>query len=146
MSTPAQQKSVACGGGVNSMFITHRFTPFPQNRRTFMNVTISADGLTLTPSIEAHVKGKLERVLKHFDDIVTVRVLLSLEKTENRAQSQCASCNIHVKGADLFAKATSHDLYASIDDLMNKMDGIVLKHKDKTKGHRSSRSGATAQA
>jgi putative sigma-54 modulation protein len=109
-----------------------------------MNVNISADGLQLTPSIDSHVRAKLARVLKHFDDIVTVRVLLSLEKTENRADSQCASCNIHVKGADLFAKTSSQDLYATIDELMEKMDGLVRKHKGKAKSHRMPHSGAHA--
>jgi putative sigma-54 modulation protein len=102
-----------------------------------MNVNISADGLHLTPSIENHVRAKMDRVLKHFDEIVTVRVILSIEKTENRAESQCASCNIHVKGADLFAKTSSQDLYATIDELMEKMDGLVRKHKGKAKSHRA---------
>ena len=101
-----------------------------------MSVNISADGLHLTPAIENHVRVKLDRVLKHFDDIVTVRVLLSLEKTENRAGSRCASCNIRVKGADVFARTSRQDLYAMIDELMEKMDGRVRKHKGKSKTHR----------
>ncbi len=108
-----------------------------------MNLQISADGLVLTSSLESHVRAKLSRVLNHFDHIVTVRVLLSLEKTEDKAQSQCASCNIHVKGADLFAKAVSQDLYATIDDLMEKMDALVCRHKGKSKDRRTTRVSAS---
>ena len=99
-------------------------------------MNISADGLHLTPAIENHVRVKLDRVLKHFDDIVTVRVLLSLEKTENRRGSQCASCNIRVRGADLIARTSRQDLYAMIDELMVTRDGLVRKHKGKSKMHR----------
>jgi len=98
-----------------------------------MSVNISADGLHLTLAIENHVRVKLDRVLKHFDDIVTVRVLLSLEKTQNRRGSQRASCNIRVRGADVFARTSRQDLYAMIDELM---DGRVRKHKGKSKMHR----------
>ena len=97
-----------------------------------MIANISADGLHLTPAIENHVRVKLDRVLKHFDEIVTVRVLLSLEKTENRPVSQSASSNIRVKGADLFARTSRQDLDALIDELMEKLDGLVRKHKGKS--------------
>jgi putative sigma-54 modulation protein len=101
-----------------------------------MIANISADGLHLTPAIENHVRVKLDRVLKHFDEIVTVRVLLSLEKTENRPVSQSASSNIRVKGADLFARTSRQDLDALIDELMEKLDGLVRKHKGKSRTHR----------
>jgi len=39
-------------------------------------------------------------------------------------------------GAKLFAKTSSQDLYAMIDALMEKMDGLVRKHKGKFKMHR----------
>lgn len=37
---------------------------------------------------------------------------------------------------DLFAKTSSQDLYAMIDALMEKMGGLVRKHKGKSKAHR----------
>jgi ribosomal subunit interface protein len=42
----------------------------------------------------------------------------------------------HVSGADLFAKAHSDDMYASIDQLVNKLDAQVKKHKEKLNNHR----------
>jgi len=39
-------------------------------------------------------------------------------------------------GAKLFAETSSQDLYAMIDALMEKMDGLVRKHKGKSKVHR----------
>ncbi|MFN9009041.1 MAG: HPF/RaiA family ribosome-associated protein [Hyphomonadaceae bacterium] len=37
---------------------------------------------------------------------------------------------------DLFAKTSSQDLYAMIDALMEKMDGLVRKHKGTSMVHR----------
>jgi ribosome-associated translation inhibitor RaiA len=38
--------------------------------------------------------------------------------------------------AELFAKTSSQDLYAMIDGLIEKMDGLVRKLKAKSKVHR----------
>ena len=38
-------------------------------------------------------------------------------------------------GADLFAKTSSQDLYVMTDALMEKMDGLVRRHKGTSKVH-----------
>jgi putative sigma-54 modulation protein len=35
------------------------------------------------------------------------------------------------RGTDLFAKAQSSDMYVSIDQLINKLDSQIIKHKEK---------------
>ena len=50
---------------------------------------------------------------------------------------QKAEATIHVSGADLFAKAESNDMYASIDQLINKLDSQIIKHKEKLHNHRA---------
>ena len=42
---------------------------------------------------------------------------------------------MHVKGKDLFAECTSEDLYAAIDQLMDKLDRQVVRHKDRVQDH-----------
>ncbi|SFV81732.1 Ribosome hibernation protein YhbH [hydrothermal vent metagenome] len=49
---------------------------------------------------------------------------------------QMAEATIHVSGADLFAKAESDNLYVSIDQLVNKLDAQIRKHKEKLSDHR----------
>ena len=51
-------------------------------------------------------------------------------------KNQTAEATIHVSGADLFAKAESNDMYASIDKLINKLDSQILRHKEKLHSHR----------
>jgi putative sigma-54 modulation protein len=47
---------------------------------------------------------------------------------------QKAEATVHTSGAELFADATSADLYAAIDALIDKLDRQIVKHKEKLLG------------
>jgi putative sigma-54 modulation protein len=96
-----------------------------------MNLTISGHHLEVTPALRTYVTGKLDRITRHFDQVVDVKVLLTVEKEKR----QRAECNIHVKGNDLFAESAHEDLYAAVDELMDKLDRQVVKHKTRITDH-----------
>jgi len=100
-----------------------------------MNLTISGHHLEVTPALRGYVTQKLDRIMRHFDQVVDVRVLLSVEKQKEKEGRQRAECNIHVKGNDLFAESASQDLYAAVDDLVDKLDRQVVRHKDRIQNH-----------
>lgn len=108
-----------------------------RRRRSTPQQAGSAAPLALTDAATPIDKGTgaLGRWGAIFQEIVTVRILLSLEKIENLADSQCAGCNIHVKGVGLFAKTRSQDVYAMIDELMEMRNDLVRQHKGKFKVH-----------
>jgi putative sigma-54 modulation protein len=62
-------------------------------------------------------------------------VLLTVEKLKEKEKRQRAECNIHVKGNDLFAESAHEDLYAAVDELMDKLDRQVVRHKTKLTEH-----------
>ena len=100
-----------------------------------MNLTISGHHLEVTPALRSYVTSKLERITRHFDQVVDVKVLLSLENQKEKEGRQRAECNIHVKGNDLFAESSHADLYAAVDELMDKLDRQVVRHKDRKQEH-----------
>ena len=100
-----------------------------------MNLTISGHHLDVTPALRNYVTTKLDRITRHFDQVVDVKVLLTVDNLKEKDLRQRAECNIHVKGKDLFAESAHADLYAALDDLADKMDRQVLRHKDKTQEH-----------
>jgi putative sigma-54 modulation protein len=100
-----------------------------------MNLTISGHHLEVTPALRSYVTGKLDRITRHFDQVVDVKVLLSIENQTEKEGRQRAECNIHVKGNDMFAESAHHDLYAAVDDLVDKLDRQVVKHKDRMRSH-----------
>jgi putative sigma-54 modulation protein len=81
------------------------------------------------------VTGKLDRITRHFDQVVDVKVLLSIENQTEKERRQKAECNIHVKGNDMFAESAHEDMYAAVDELVDKLDRQVVKHKDKLQNH-----------
>ncbi|RZL10167.1 MAG: ribosome-associated translation inhibitor RaiA [Rubrivivax sp.] len=100
-----------------------------------MNLTISGHHLEVTPSLREYVLTKLERVMRHFDQVVDVTVLLSVEKQKEKDRRQRAEINVHVKGKDIFVENAHEDLYAAIDQLMDKLDRQVCRYKDKVQDH-----------
>ena len=95
-----------------------------------MNINITGHHVEVTPAIHDYVTSKLDRVIRHFDHVTSVHVILSVEKLQQKAE-----VTLHVKGKDIFADAINADLYASIDLLTDKLDRQVLKHKEKTSDH-----------
>lgn len=100
-----------------------------------MNLTISGHHLEVTPALRSYVTGKLDRITRHFDQVVDVKVLLSIENQTEKERRQKAECNIHVKGSDMFAESAHADMYAAVDELVDKLDRQVVKHKDRLQNH-----------
>ena len=68
-----------------------------------MNLTISGHHLEVTPALRSYVTTKLDRILRHFDQVVDVKVLLTIENQKEKERRQRAECSIRVKGSDMFA-------------------------------------------
>ena len=100
-----------------------------------MNLTISGHHLEVTPALRSYVTNKLDRITRHFDQVVDVKVILTVEKLTEKDVRQRAECNIHVKGSDMFAESSHADLYAAVDDLIDKLDRQVVRHKSRITDH-----------
>jgi putative sigma-54 modulation protein len=66
---------------------------------------------------------------------VDIRVILTVEKQKEKERRQRAECNIHVKGSDMFAESSHEDLYAAVDELVDKLDRQVSRHKTRVQDH-----------
>jgi putative sigma-54 modulation protein len=104
-------------------------------KEVLMNLTISGHHLEVTPALREYVLTKLERVTRHFDQVVDVTVLLTVEKMKEKERRQKAEVTLHVKGRDIFCEQSHEDLYAAIDQLMDKLDRQVVRHKDRVQDH-----------
>lgn len=100
-----------------------------------MNLTISGHHLEVTPSLHEYVLTKLDRVTRHFDQVVDVNVLLTVQKLKEKERRQKCEVTLHVKGRDIFVEHAHEDLYAAIDQLMDKLDRQVMRHKDRVQEH-----------
>lgn len=96
-----------------------------------MNTSITGHHIEVTQAIRDYVHAKLDRVIRHFDHVTSVHVVLSVEKLNQKAE-----VTLHVKGKDIHADCIDADLYAAIDCLADKLDRQVVKHKEKLMDHR----------
>ena len=100
-----------------------------------MNLTISGHHLEVTPALRSYVTDKLDRITRHFDQVVDVKVLLSIENQTEKDGRQKAECNIPVKGNAMFAERAHYDLNAAVEDLVDKLERQVGKPKDRIRNH-----------
>ncbi len=95
-----------------------------------MNLQISGHHLEITPALRDYVTGKLERVTRHFDHVIDVNVILSVEKLKQKAE-----VTVHLAGKDIYVESIDEDLYAAMDILADKLDRQVQKYKQKLQDH-----------
>ena len=96
-----------------------------------MQINLSGHHLDITPALRSYVANKLQRIERHFDHVITVHIVLSVEKQRKKAEG-----TLRVNRGNLFADAEHNDMYAAIDRLIDKLDRQVKKHKEKLSDHR----------
>lgn len=96
-----------------------------------MQVIVTGHHLEITDSLRAHVNTRFEKLGRHFDNVTDVHVILSIEKLMQKAEA-----TVHINGAKLFAEDHQEDMYAAIDDMVDKLDRQITKHKEKVTSHR----------
>jgi putative sigma-54 modulation protein len=99
-------------------------------RRRTMQLKLTGHHVELTPALRTYVARKLKRVVRHFDHVIDVHCVLTVEKLTHRAEA-----TLHVSGNDIHADAIEPDMYASIDALADKLSRCVQKHKEKITDH-----------
>jgi putative sigma-54 modulation protein len=101
-----------------------------------MKINIHGKGkhLQITEAIKDHVEKKVSRLERYFEQPLAgnVNVTLSVVREE-----QTVEITIPLKGLLLRAEERSSDMYASIDEVIDKLERQIRKHKTKiNKKHR----------
>lgn len=91
-----------------------------------MNLNLTGNHVEITSAMRDYVTSKINKITRHFDHVIDVSVILSVEKHKQKAEA-----TVHVKGKDIFVEADGENMYASIDSLVDKLDRQVIKHKEK---------------
>ncbi|MES2998595.1 MAG: ribosome-associated translation inhibitor RaiA [Pseudomonadota bacterium] len=100
-----------------------------------MQITITNDGIEVTDALKQYIVDKCKRLERITTKTTEIHVTLSLENLE-----QVAKALVHAHGTEFYARAESEDLYATIDDLIDKIELQINKHKQKEKEKRRDKS------
>ena len=91
-----------------------------------MNLHLTGHHVEITPAIRDYVVAKLSRINRHFDHVIEVNVVMTVEKLDQRIEA-----NVHLSGKDIHVQAHDGDMYAAIDGLIDKLDRQVIRHKER---------------
>lgn len=91
-----------------------------------MNLHLTGRHLEITPAIRDYVLDKLARINRHFEHVIDVTVVMTVEKLDQRVEA-----NVHLSGKDIHAQAHGDDMYAAIDELVDMLDRQVLRYKER---------------
>lgn len=106
-----------------------------------MNINLSGHHVEITPAIRDYVHAKLGRVANHFDHVIDINAILSIEKLKQKIEA-----TVHMPGKDFFAECSDVNMYAAIDSLADKLDRQIVKHKEKSIERRQDGEGLKIQA
>lgn len=103
-----------------------------------MQLNLTGHHVEVTPALRGYVQKKLERIVRHFDQVIDVHCVLTVEKLRQKAEA-----TLHVRGCAIHADATDPNMYAAIDMLADKLDRCVKKHKEKRADHHAAEAQRT---
>ena len=91
-----------------------------------MRIDTYGQQFEVTPALREYVETKFKRLERHFDQPLDVRAQLGFRKPDYLAEA-----TVNVAGRTLHADAGAQTMYAAIDILADKLDRLLVKHKEK---------------
>lgn len=96
-----------------------------------MRIDVVGKHLEITEAIRKYAESKAEKLLKYFSGTQQIRIYL---ETGKKSDFTCEIAVDVVKHKDFIAHATAKDLYAAIDECVDKAQRQVHDFKEKLRG------------
>jgi len=96
-----------------------------------LNIQLTCRHGELTEKLRQYATRKVERLLKHFDGVHNVELIVSSEGGRQKAEVIVGV----VRGRRCVAEETSEDLFAAVDAAVDKVVRQLSKLKGKLRGH-----------
>ena len=110
-----------------------------------MQLQVKGRNLEVSDSIRSYAQEKLGKLERQLHDPTRVELELMVERNPSIADNQIAEATIWTKGPILRAKESSHDMKASIDQLVEKLERQVTRYREKRQRKPSRRDDAVAE-
>ncbi len=88
--------------------------------------TVRGKNVEITPALRDYVEKRIGKITRYFDSVGEISVLLSVIKERHMVE-----VTVPVQGVLLRGEEASHDMYASIDLVIEKLERQIHKHKTK---------------
>jgi putative sigma-54 modulation protein len=106
------------------------------NNHQSHEIIVSGIHLDLTPALKTYVCEKLERLFRHEERIVRLRVELECDSKQAVSQRFTAKAHIQIHGPDINAHEAADDCYKAVDFLVDKLDRMLRRRSTELKEKR----------
>ena len=96
-----------------------------------MRLQVKGKNVELSPALRDYAQKKLGKLEKHLNDSARVELELAAERNPSIGASQVAEATVWTKGPVLRARESSHDMKASIDLLVDKLERQAQRLREK---------------
>ena len=91
------------------------------------DLIVSGIHLELTPSLKTFVQEKSERLFRHEERIVRVRIELESDAKQAVSTRFVAKGHIEIHGPDMNVSVASHEMHKAVDMLIDKLDRMLRR-------------------
>ena len=91
-----------------------------------MKININNRHGKVSPALQAKIEEWLESSQDRFGEISSAQVIIEQSERQDEVEA-----TLHIKGKDVFAKASGENLYVAVDALRDKIDRQLAKVKEK---------------
>ncbi len=95
-----------------------------------MQINFTGHHVDVTPALKKFSEEKFQKLFEHYPGIISFNVTFTVEKL-----MKVVEVTIFVAKGELHGHAESEDMYAAIDDVREKLDKQLKKHKEKQLNH-----------
>lgn len=99
-----------------------------------MQVTTTFRHMEQSDALKTYAEEKIEKIAKYIDEPVSVQVYFAVEKKIRHI----VEIVISAKGISTKASESTHDMYAAIDAVIDKIERQLKRYKEKIKAHKPS--------
>ena len=96
-----------------------------------MKINVTGRHIHITEALQLHIENKFKKIEKHFENIIDIHVILTVEKIRMEAEA-----TLKINKGNIFANSEKKDMYMAIDELVDKLDRQLKKQKEKKISHR----------
>jgi putative sigma-54 modulation protein len=91
--------------------------------------------MVVTPALRQHVRERFDRLDKYGVHVDRAQIILGVNKLQHVAEAVCAA-----GGKRFQAKTSTREMYATIDQLVDRLEAQIRKHKERRTEHKGKKS------
>lgn len=92
---------------------------------------ITGRHLVVTPALRQHIENRFERLARYEVKLSHLEVILGVSKLQHSAEVVCT-----MQGRRIQAKASTGEMYATIDQLVDRLGVQIRKYKERQAEHK----------